>query len=208
MRRPDFLTELSAALLPLEHPAPGAGSARRAAVLVLLYPRAGQVHVVLTLRPNTLARHPGQISLPGGMVEAGDGTLWNTAVREAREELGLLPGRVVPLGRLLDVGSRTGESTITPFVGWNPVSPRFKPDRSEVAEILEVPLHTLLDPGALEEEVWELRGSPWRVAFYRLGRQAVWGITGSILSDLHDRLQAGSRTLRAGTVQPVTHLSE
>ena len=196
------------ALLPLEHGEPLDESTRRAAVLILLYPRAGTVNLVLTVRPDTLARHPGQISLPGGMVEAGDRTLWNTAVREAREELGLLSGRVVPLGRLQDVTSRAGESTITPFVGWNPVSPRFKPDPSEVAEVLEVPLQMLLDPVSLEEEVWELRGAQWRVAFYRFGQQAVWGITGSILSDLHDRFEAGVRPVRAGTVQPVNRRPE
>lgn len=202
MKLPPFLRELSGELLPLEHSPRLDPAVRRAAVLVLLYPRHDRITFALTVRPDTLPRHPGQISLPGGMEEAHDRSLWETAVREAREELGLLPGRVVPLGRLDDVKVRVSESVITPFVGWNPVPPRFKPDRNEVAEVVEVPLKSMLHPDAIEEETWELRGSQWQVAFYRLSDRVVWGITALILSDFHTRLEAGARTVRPGSVRP------
>jgi 8-oxo-dGTP pyrophosphatase MutT (NUDIX family) len=204
MKLPDFLQQLSASLWPLEHAAPGESGTRRAAVLVLFYPRGERITFALTVRPDTLSRHPGQISLPGGMAEPYDATLWDTAVRETQEELGLLPGRVVPLGRLDDVKGRVGDSIITPFVGWNPVPPRFKPDAREVAEVLEVPLETLLHPDSVEEETWDLRGSQWQVAFYRLSDRVVWGITGLILSDLHSRLEVGTRAVRPGSVRPIS----
>jgi 8-oxo-dGTP pyrophosphatase MutT (NUDIX family) len=137
------------------------------------------------------------------MAEPFDATLWDTALRETREELGLLSGRVMPLGRLDDVKVRVSDSIITPFVGWNPVPPRFTPDRNEVAEVLEVPLETLLHPDSIEEEIWELRGSEWRVAFYRLSDRVVWGITGLILSDFHNRLEREARAVRPGSVQEV-----
>lgn len=203
MKLPAVLQALRPELLPIRYDVVGNEQVRRAAVLVLLYPRDGVITLALTARPETMSRHPGQISLPGGMAEAHDATLWDTAVRETREELGLMPGRVMPLGRLNDVGPRVGDSIITPFVGWNPVSPRFRPDPTEVAEVLEVPLDALLLPDAIEQETWELRGSEWLVSFYRLGNRVVWGITGMILSDLHDRLQAERPLIRAGTVSPV-----
>jgi 8-oxo-dGTP pyrophosphatase MutT (NUDIX family) len=203
MKLPSLLQELSGSLLPIEHDSPRGIQRRRAAVLILLYPRDDIISFALTVRPDTLSRHPGQISLPGGMAESCDATLWDTALRETREELGLSTGRVVPLGRLDDVKVRIDENIITPFVGWNPVPPRFTPDRNEVAEVLEIPLQSLLHPGAIEEETWELRGSQWQVAFYRLSDRVVWGITALILGDLHNRLEAGAHTVRPGSVCPV-----
>jgi 8-oxo-dGTP pyrophosphatase MutT (NUDIX family) len=204
VKLPSYLQELNVALLPLAHGTPSETGTRRAAVLVLLYPRNERITFALTVRPDTLSRHPGQISLPGGMAESCDATLWDTAVRETQEELGLLSGRVVPMGRLNDVKVRVDQNVITPFVGWNPVPPRFKPDRNEVAEVLEVPLQSLLHPDSVEEETWELRGSQWHVAFYRLSDRVVWGITGLILSDFHNRLEAAERGVRPGSVRPVS----
>jgi 8-oxo-dGTP pyrophosphatase MutT (NUDIX family) len=202
VKLPEPLLALSRELLPVEHDVARDARGRRAAVLVLLYPRNHEITFALTVRPDTMSRHPGQISLPGGMAEPHDGSLWETAVRETQEELGLMPGRVMPLGRLDDVPVRVGESVITPFVGWNPVSPRFRPDRTEVAEVLEIPLEALLHPDAIEEETWELRGSEWLVSFYRLRDRVVWGITGLILSDLHCRLRVEQPVVRPGSVRP------
>jgi len=204
VKLPSFLQELRGSLLPIEHRPPWEIQRRRAAVLILLYPRDELINFALTVRPDTLSRHPGQISLPGGMAEPGDVTLWETAMRETQEELGVSTGRIVPLGRLDDVKVRIEENVITPFVGWNPVPPRFKPDRNEVAEVVEIPLQSLLHPGAIDEETWELRGSQWQVAFYRLSDRVVWGITGLILSDFHTRLEAGARAIRPGSVRPVS----
>lgn len=204
MKLPPPLHDLSPELLPVEHRVPRGARGRHAAVLVLLYPRNEVITFALTVRPDTLSRHPGQISLPGGMAEPHDHSLWQTAVRETQEELGLMAGRVVPLGRLEDVQARVGESVITPFVGWNPVSPRFKPDHNEVAEVLEIPLESLLHPDVVEEETWELRGSQWLVSFYRLHERVVWGITGLILSDFRRRLSAEHPAVWPGSVRPVT----
>jgi 8-oxo-dGTP pyrophosphatase MutT (NUDIX family) len=204
VRLPPRLRDLALSLLPVEHEVFPDARVRRAAVLVLLYPRHDRTTFALTVRPDTLARHPGQISLPGGMAEPYDANLWETAVRETQEELGLMPGRVVPLGRLDDVPVRVGDSVVTPFVGWNPMPPRFRPDHNEVAEVLEVPLESLLHPNAVEEETWDLRGSQWLVSFYRLSDRVVWGITGLILSDLHHRLVADHPPVRPGSVRPVS----
>jgi 8-oxo-dGTP pyrophosphatase MutT (NUDIX family) len=208
VRLPDPLDRLPSALLPLE-PEPAVNPAaldrlRPSAVLVLFYPAAGDIAFVLTARPETLSRHPGQISLPGGLVEPQDRSLWDTAVREAREELGVRPGRIVPLGRLADVTLRVSEHVITPFVGWNPVRPRFEPDGREVAEVLEVPLRLLLDTSSIETETWDFRARTWRVTFYRFGDRVVWGATAVILHDLQSRLDPSASRLpmAPGSVLP------
>src|SRR5437588_7200808 len=88
MKLPNFLQRLSAALSPLEHETPGESGRRRAAVLVLFYPRGKRITFVLTVRPDTLSRHPGQISLPGGMAEPYDATLWTRPCERPRKSWG------------------------------------------------------------------------------------------------------------------------
>src|SRR5579872_3468706 len=90
VKLPSPLQDLSRELLPVEYEVPREVRGRRAAVLILLYPRNGVTSFALTVRPDTLSRHPGQISLPGGMAEPHDRSLWDTAVRETQEELGFM----------------------------------------------------------------------------------------------------------------------
>ena len=189
--------DLPAHLVALQqklHPAdalwelPTAG--RRAAVLLLLYGDRGDVEFLLTERPSTLSRHAGQISLPGGMEEAEDTDLVQTALRETREELGVDPQILHILGRLSPLTMRVSDVLLVPFVAWTPRPPVVKPDPSEVAEVLRVPLNALLDPDAIREESWELRGSRWRVTFYRHGTHQIWGATAHILHDLATRMGA------------------
>lgn len=190
MKLPAVLAELPDALLPLDTDLiPADKGGRQSAVLVLLYPRGGVVHFVLTKRPDTMARHPGQISLPGGVREVGDSSLWETSVRETVEEIGLRPGRLIALGRLEPYHLRVSDYVIHPFVGWNPICPSFRIHRTEVDELIEVPINWLLDPAAVLEETWELRGRQWLVTFYRFGERDVWGATAHILAGLAQRLQ-------------------
>lgn len=195
---PPVVTTLAASLLPLHHPGghgDGTVQARQAAVLVLLFPGDSGPHFLLTERPASLRRHPGQIALPGGGREPVDRHLWDTARREAREELGLDTGELISLGRLEDVLVSVSNYIITPFVAWLPHPPSLKVDEREVADVIEAPLDALLDRGAMEEETWELRGMPWRVTFYRIGGRQVWGATARILSDLARGLQTVEQPL-------------
>jgi 8-oxo-dGTP pyrophosphatase MutT (NUDIX family) len=175
-----------------------------AGVLVLLFSRSSEVKFLLTARPNTLARHAGQISLPGGVTEPGDVDLWHTALRETREELGIRTGRIRPLGQLDPVSLVVSNYVIAPFVGWNPLPPALRPDPAEVAECIEVPLSRLFDPLAVQEEKWELRGDFWYVCFFRLDDRIVWGATARILADLASRLRRSAfrEPLIPGSVRP------
>lgn len=187
---PADIAGLPTRLLPIggrDLPSPDHG--KLAAVLVLLYPRLQGIHFVLTARPHTLSRHPGQISLPGGRVEPEDATLWATALRETEEELGINPSLVTPLGRLEEYRLRVSNHLIVPFVGWADTIPAITPDPTEVAEVIEVPLRSLLDPEVIGEEERTLRGQRWSITFYRFGEHRVWGATAHILHGLARHLQ-------------------
>lgn len=155
---------------------------RQGGVLILLYPKDGRLHFPLTRRTETLEAHKGQISLPGGAREGDEPLEW-TALRETHEELGVDPQSVEVLGVLTPLYIFLSDYRITPYVAVRPDRPAFVPDPVEVAEVLEVPLATLLDPAIRREEEWVLHGTTTRVPFYQIGEHKVWGATAMVLSE-------------------------
>jgi 8-oxo-dGTP pyrophosphatase MutT (NUDIX family) len=171
---------------------PGRGGAPTpAAVLVPLVNRPEGLQVLLTQRTDHLSDHAGQISFPGGRVEAVDPSHAAAALRETQEEVGLLPSRVAVLGELAPYETVTG-FRVTPVVGW--VEPPFDlaPDPFEVADVFEVPLAFLLDPanqqrhfrmlGALRRDYWAI---PYRDRY-------IWGATAAMLLILDRTLRAAA----------------
>jgi 8-oxo-dGTP pyrophosphatase MutT (NUDIX family) len=163
-------------------PPPGV-EPRQAGVLLLLYPLAGALHLVLTVRTAGLNFHGGQISFPGGGREEGDTSLLDTAVREACEELGVCRDALGVLGPLTPVYVPPSNNLVHPFVACARSRPAFHPDAREVAALLEVPLARLLDPQSRQEEVRVRDGVALRVPFYALGEHKVWGATAIILAE-------------------------
>ena len=160
------------------------GGLRAAAGLVLLYPDGdGEARLVLTLRPSSLARHGGQVSLPGGAVEAGE-SVEEAALREAREEIGADPAGIRLLGRLTPLHVPVSGFVIHPVAAV--AGRRFALRRrdGEVEEILKVPLRDLLAPAALHEESRTFDGKVHRIPFFALEGHKVWGATAMILSEL------------------------
>jgi len=154
---------------------------RSASVLLLVYPKDGQPHLVFTKRTETVGAHRGQISLPGGSRENEDATPAHTALREAREEIGISVEDVVVHGRLEDVYVVVSNFLVTPVVGSLDYAPSFTANPDEVAEIIEVPLTCLRDPETLREEEWERSGVLRRVQVYQCGPHAIWGATARVL---------------------------
>jgi len=153
---------------------------REAAVLVPVCERDGAAHLLFTKRADHLGEHPGQMSFPGGGREPGDADLTETALREAKEEIGLEPEEVEMVGRLDDIQTVTGY-TVSPFVGRIP-DRTYEPDEREVAEVVVLPLSGLLDPANHNAE---RRDHPELgsvvVDFFDGDGYTVWGATGRIL---------------------------
>lgn len=174
--------------------------AQAAAVLILLYPHRAVLHLPFTRRTDTVARHRGQISWPGGARE-GEESLVETALRETNEELGIDPSAVEVLGQLTPLATGNSGYLITPVVGWTPARPTFRPDPGEVAELLEVPLALLCEPDVLREEAWDVRGQQMVVPCYFVWPEVtIWGATAMILSEflaVVDRLECQSAGIGA-----------
>jgi 8-oxo-dGTP pyrophosphatase MutT (NUDIX family) len=154
-----------------------------AAVLVPLVNRPGDVRLLLTQRTAHLDDHAGQISFPGGRVEAGDASREETALRETEEEIGLPRAAVAVLGRLPNYEIPSG-FRITPVVGW--IEPPFtlKPDPFEVAEIFEAPLAHFLDADRYQRREFHFRGRHRHYLAIPFEGRYIWGATAGMLYNL------------------------
>ena len=175
-------------LMPPEDATP-----RLAGVLILLYPFDDSLYMVLTRRTEDLATHRGQISLPGGGLKAGE-TPEDAALREAREELGIVTDQMTVMGELTPLYIPPSNYLIHPVVAYLSARPTFAPDSGEVAELLEVPLSVLFAADTRAEETWEIRGMPTLVPFYRLAGHKVWGATAMVLAEFTALLEAAAHS--------------
>jgi 8-oxo-dGTP pyrophosphatase MutT (NUDIX family) len=157
---------------------------RRACVLIPLVRRDGSWFVLFTVRSEHLAAHSGQISFPGGSVEAGEG-LEDAARREAEEEVGIPRARVEIIGRLDDLVTHSG-FLVAPFAGIIDEPEAYRMQESEVVEIFEVPLEALMGPANPEVRYVPFRGTDYPAYFYRYGRFEIWGLTGRMLKAFLD----------------------
>jgi len=138
---------------------------------------------VLTLRTGNVEHHRGQVSFPGGALEAGE-TATRAALREASEELGIVADSITILGELTPVYIAVSNYLILPVVGYQDRRPDFQPAPEEVAEVIEAPLEMFVSGRAVVEEDWVIAGYAMRVPFYRINHHIVWGATAMILSEL------------------------
>lgn len=175
-----------------------------AAVLVPVVVRhasPGNPTVLLTLRTSHLKAHAGQVSFPGGRQESYDPDRTATALREAHEEVGLLPGRVEVIGQLPDYITGTG-FVVTPVVGLIHIEPgddprlELRPDPGEVAAVFEVPLSFLMDPAnhqlrtvSIGEADMSFFAMPWRDPGLD-EEYFIWGATAAMLRNLYRFLSA------------------
>ena len=157
-----------------------------AAVLVPLYVENEGLHAVFTKRRDDLRRHPGEISFPGGRYDEGEQDLRATALREAREEIGLPEDAVEIVGALQPTATIVTGYAVYPFVGLIAPGRTWTPSLREVAEVLELPLSALVAGYARRRLV--RRGVPIRTDTYLVGDHLIWGATARILADLFDRI--------------------
>src|SRR5215203_1034108 len=171
-------------------PPPGADS-RRAAVLVPIIVVVEDARVVYTVRKDDLADHAGQISFPGGSIEARDGSLLETALREAEEEIDLRPELVELVGELEEMYIPPSNFRVSPFVGLLPPEAEMVLAPDEVEEIFTVSLATLTANETFRKVLWRRDGRDYEVPVFAIEGPAprnIWGATAAMTAALLARL--------------------
>lgn len=165
-------------------------SVRSAAVLILLYGSSGEFRFPLIVRTPAPGPHGGQIALPGGSREAGE-SAEETALREAREEIGVAPPSVQLLGRLSRLRVGVSRFCVRPVVGWTAERPDYVLQASEVAGIVEPSVSELLAPGTRGNSVVFRPDTDEYVDVpcFRLGGAVVWGATAMMLAEFSEALR-------------------
>jgi 8-oxo-dGTP pyrophosphatase MutT (NUDIX family) len=154
----------------------------RAGVLIPLLVDRNTVQLLFTRRTDTVLTHKGQISFPGGQREETDVETIETALRESYEEIGLEPSRVTVLGELDDVFTSVSGFVITPVIGVvNDGVDDLRPAPDEVKSLLVVPVATLLDPSVHSTETRRVGDQDYRIHYYTVGDDIIWGATGRIV---------------------------
>ena len=164
-------------------------SVKQSSVLVLIFPVKDKLYTCLTKRPSTMKYHPGQISFPGGKVEKEDISAEMTALREAREEVGIDTSSIEVLGKLSDFYLEISKFSIHPFLAWSDQKPEFLLNSDEVEELVLFPLSDFIEnENILETELQTLTGM-LRVKYFPFNDKMVWGATAMILSELIEILK-------------------
>ena len=177
--------------------------ARPAATLLAIYPGTdGRLTIPLTVRHADMRSHAGEVSLPGGAVDAGDAGPEAAALREASEEIGLDPALVRIAGSLDPVWIPVSNFELRAFVGTVAARPTLVPHDAEVAAIVELPLEGLFDEGLVSTEQFDVRGLTIRTAAYRYAGVRVWGATALTLGMLaHVLRDAAGDGISASSVE-------
>lgn len=155
---------------------------RNSSVLVPIITWKEELEVILTLRTAGI-KHGGQLSFPGGGQE-GDETYEATALRESREEIGLIEDHVSLSGRLTPLYVNHSNNLVTPVIGFISKEQEFVANPNEVEEIIFVPLSELLTQENQAREEWELRDTKYTVPVWKIHDVPLWGATAMMMSEL------------------------
>ncbi len=161
---------------------------RAAAVLVPFVQRENALSVLFTRRAGHLRQHAGQISFPGGAVEAADHDVVAAALRETGEETGIAAKMVEPFG-FLDCLDTVSGFCVTPVAGFMRGDYSVRLQEQEVEEVFEVPLEFILEPASLKREHVLWRGRERDIFAFEWEGRRIWGATAAILKNLLDRLE-------------------
>jgi 8-oxo-dGTP pyrophosphatase MutT (NUDIX family) len=171
-------------------PPPGADS-RRAAVLVPVLLEPDGARLVYTVRRDDLPDHAGQISFPGGSMDPGDGSLLETALREAEEEIALSPDLVDVVGELEEMYIPPSDFRVSPFVGLLPPEAEMVLDPDEVEAIFTASLEELMSPETFRRVPWTRDGRDYMVPVFAVEGpppRNIWGATAAMTAALLTRL--------------------
>jgi 8-oxo-dGTP pyrophosphatase MutT (NUDIX family) len=156
---------------------------KKSAVLLLLYPSGRDVSTVLIQRPVYEGYHSGQIALPGGKFQEEDINIIQTALREAWEEVGIVPGKINIIGLLSELFIPPSNFMLTPVIAFTNERPDFKIEPREVSELIEVTISEFSDKNLKEKEITLHSGRVVETPFYDIHGHVVWGATGMIMRE-------------------------
>lgn len=160
-------------------------NAMESAVLILLYPHNNKLHTVVILRNEYDGAHSGQISLPGGKAEKSDIDFKHTALREAEEEIGIIPAEMEIIGQLTRFYVRPSNFIIYPFIAYCPYRPDFHPDATEVQRIIEIDIFAEINPEKMVTKTIIFKNSlQVNAPGFEISGEFMWGATAMIFSEL------------------------
>lgn len=161
-------------------------TARKSAVLIVLYPNGDSINTILIQRPNYEGVHGGQIAFPGGKFEDADQTLSNTALREANEEIGIDTGNIQIIGNLTDLYIAPSNFLVSPYIGFTNELNELIPNNYEVSKIIHTDLFNLN-----KEEIKGIKSIEHsnsykiKTPYYEIEGFTVWGATAMMISELN-----------------------
>jgi len=164
---------------------------RKAAVMMLVYPKNSQSHLVLIVRNSYKGVHSSQIAFPGGKVEPDDFSFEYTALRETEEEIGVSKESIEIIKPFSRVYIPPSNFLVYPFLGYSETEPEFAPSEREVAAIIELPLDIFLDDSTIVlQSMATSYSESINVPTFKIGEHYVWGATAMMLSELKDVLKS------------------
>ncbi|WP_209319851.1 NUDIX hydrolase [Ancylomarina longa] len=169
--------------------------ARDSSVLLLFYPKNGQLYIPVIKRTSGNTNHSGQISLPGGKYEETDSNRIATAIRETNEELGIDCKKIKILGYLTELYIPVSNFMVLPVLGYCEDLPVFKQNAFEVEEIIEMPVKELFSPKNKAEFSFVKNNITIHAPYFKANGHKIWGATAMILEELRDLF------LRANLIQ-------
>ncbi|HUY20658.1 MAG TPA: CoA pyrophosphatase [Candidatus Binataceae bacterium] len=167
---------------------------RLAAVLVPIFERSGDLHLLYILRSDHVS-HRGQVAFPGGRVDPEDQSPMAAALRETHEEVGIEPAAVEVLGAFPGMRTATSGIMVAPFAGLIPWPTTLRANPHEVAEIFSVPMAVLRDTRYRQTYIWQRDGLEWRFPAIVYDNRPIWGLTYRITMSLIETMERGRQPI-------------
>jgi 8-oxo-dGTP pyrophosphatase MutT (NUDIX family) len=164
---------------------------RKAAVMMLIYPKNDKSHLALIVRNTYPGVHSAQIGFPGGKVEIEDESLTHTALRETHEEIGIHPDNIKVIKTFTEVFIPPSNFIVAPFLGISYSELEFMEQEEEIAGIIEFPLLDFLDDKTIVNKIMDTSyGNNIEVPTFKINEHYVWGATAMMMSELKEVLKS------------------
>ncbi len=169
----------------------GSNNPKKAAVMMLIYPKNNKSHLALIVRNTYAGVHSAQIGFPGGKVELEDNSLIQTALRETHEEIGIHPDKIEVIKSFTEVFIPPSNFIVAPFLGISYTELEFIEQVEEVSGIIEFPLLDFLNEKTIVNKIMDTSyGTNIEVPTFYIKEHYVWGATAMMMSELKEVLKS------------------